>query len=112
MHAAARMPRMRPFTRDLVIGVVGLLIAGGLSAIALLGTDSGASVSAMLAAGLIASAVGIFLFAEAWVWSQRVYRAGSTGRSIAIALAGGLMILLTAGALAASVILVLLFYAA
>jgi hypothetical protein len=106
------MPRMRPLTRDLVIGAVGLLIAGGLSAIALLGRDSDASVSAMLAAGLIASAVGVFLFVEAWVWSQRAYRAGSTGRSIAIALAGGVMILLTAGALAGSVVLVLLFYAA
>jgi hypothetical protein len=112
MRAAGRMPRMRSLTRDLVIGAVGLLIAGGLSAIALLGRDSGTSVSAMLAAVLIASAVGVFLFVEAWVWSQRVYRTGSTGRSIAIALAGGLMILLTAGALAASVILVLLFYAA
>jgi len=105
------MPRMPPLTRDLVIGAVGLLIAGGLSAIALLGTDSGASVSAMLGAGLIASAVGVFLFVEAWVWSQRSYRAGSTGRSIAIALAGGVMVLLTAAALAGSVILVLLFYA-
>jgi hypothetical protein len=95
----------------MVIGVVGLLIAGGLSAIALLGRDSGASIAAMLAAGLIAGAVGAFLFVEAWVWSQRAYRAGSTGQSIAIALVGGLMILLTAGALAGSVILVLLFYA-
>ena len=111
MRAAARMPPMRPLTRDVVIGAVGLLIAGGLSAIALLGTDSGASVLAMLGAGLIASAVGAFLFVEAWRWSQHAYRSGLTGRSVAIALAGGLMILLTAGALAASVILVLLFYA-
>jgi hypothetical protein len=102
---------MRPLTRDMVIGVVGLLIAGGLSAIALLGRNSGPSVAAMLAAGLVASAVGVFLFVESWVWSQRAWRAGSTGQSIAIALVGGLMILLTAGALAGSVILVLLFYA-
>jgi len=100
---------MRPLTRDLVIGAVGLLIAGGLSAIALLGTDSGLSVAAMLGAGLVASAVGIYLFVESWVWSQRTYRGGSTGRALAIALAGGVMILLTAVALAASVILVLLF---
>jgi hypothetical protein len=106
------MPRMRPLTRDLVIGVVGLLIAGGLSAIALLGRDSGASVAAMLAAGLVASAVGAFLFVESWTWTQRAWRAGSTGQSIAIALVGGLMILLTAGAVAGSVVLVLLFYAA
>ncbi len=77
---------MRPFPRDLVIGAVGLLIAGGLTAIALLGRDSGMSVAAMLGAGLVASAVGIFLFVEAWVWSQRVYRIGATGRAVAIAL--------------------------
>jgi hypothetical protein len=100
---------MRPFPRDLVIGAVGLLIAGGLTAIALLGRDSGVSVAAMLGAGLVASAVGVFLFVEAWVWSQRVYRTGATGRAVAIALAGGVMILLTAVALAGSVILVLLF---
>jgi len=100
---------MRPFPRDLVIGAVGLLIAGGLTAIALLGRDSGISVAAMLGAGLVASAVGIYLFVEAWVWSQRVYHSGSTGRAVAIALGGGLMILLTAVALAGSVILVLLF---
>jgi hypothetical protein len=103
------MPPMRPFPRDLVIGAVGLLIAGGLSAIALLGSDSGTSVAAMLGAGLVASAVGIFLFVESWVWSQRVYRGGSTGRALAIAIGGGVMILLTAVALAGSVILVLLF---
>jgi hypothetical protein len=103
------MPPMRPFPRDLVIGAVGLLIAGGLTAIALLGRDSGASVIAMLVAGLVASAVGIFLFVESWVWSQRVYHGGSTGRALAIAVGGGVMILLTAAALAASVILVLLF---
>jgi hypothetical protein len=107
---AARMPRMHPFARDLVIGAVGLLIAGGLSALALLGADSGLSVMAMLASGLIASAVGVFLFVESWVWSQRTYRLGSAGRAVAIAVAGGLMILLTAVALAASVVLVLLFY--
>jgi hypothetical protein len=102
---------MHPLARDVVIGAVGLLIAGGLSAMALLGTDSGVSVAAMLAAGLVASAVGIYLFVESWVWSQRSYRQGATGRAIAIAVGGGVMILLTAGALAASAVLVLLFYA-
>jgi hypothetical protein len=104
------MPPMHPFARDLVIGAVGLLIAGGLSAMALLGADSGLSVAAMLASGLVASAVGVFLFVQSWVWSQHTYRRGSTGRAIAIALGGGFMILLTAVALAASVVLVMLFY--
>jgi hypothetical protein len=100
---------MHPFVRDLVIGGVGLLIAVGLSAIALLVTDSGLSVLAMLASGLIATAIGVFLFVQGWIWSQRVYRRGSTGRSVAIAFAGGLMIVMAAVALAGSVVLVLLF---
>jgi hypothetical protein len=101
---------MHPLARNLVIGAVGLIIAGGLTALAVLGRDSGMSVMAMLAAGLIATVVGIYLFVEGWIWSQRAYREGSTGRSIAIALGGGLMIVLAAVALAGTVILVLVFY--
>jgi hypothetical protein len=101
---------MHPFVRNLVIGAVGLLIAGGLAAMATLGTDSGTSVLAMLAAGLIATAVGVFLFAQGWIWSQRAYHQGSAGRSIAIALGGGLMIVLAGLSLAGTLILVLVFY--
>jgi hypothetical protein len=101
---------MHPFARNLVIGAVGLLIAGGLAALAALGRDSSTSVLAMLAAGLIATAIGFFLFVQGWIWSQRAYRQGSTGRSLAIALGGGLMIVLAGLSLAGSVILVLVFY--
>jgi hypothetical protein len=101
---------MHPLARNLVIGGVGLIIAGGLTALAVLGRDSGTSVLAMLTAGALAAAVGIFLFVQGWIWSQRAYHAGSTGRSIAIALGGGLMIVLAAVALAGTVILVLVFY--
>jgi hypothetical protein len=101
---------MHPFVRNLVIGLVGLLLAGGLSAIAILGEDSGVSVAAMLASGLIATGVGVFLFIQGWIWSQRQYRRGSAGTSVAIAFAGGLMGLLAAGALAGTVVLVLTFY--
>ena len=101
---------MHPFVRNLVIGVVGLILAAGLVAIAVLGEDSAMSVAAMLAAGLISAAVGIFLFVQAWVWSQRVYRRGSGGTSVAIALAGGLMVLLAGAALAGCVVLMLTFY--
>jgi hypothetical protein len=101
---------MHPLARNLIIGAVGLIIAGGLSALAVLGTDSGTSVLAMLVAGLVAAAIGIFLFVQAWIWSQRTWRRGSAGTSLAIAIAGGLMIVLAAGALAACVVLVLLFY--
>lgn len=101
---------MHPFLRNLVIGIVGLLIAGGLSALALLGTESSLSVLAMLASALIATVIGIFLFIQGWVWSQRAARRGDAGRSVAIALAGGVMIVMAAGALAGAVMLVLLFY--
>jgi hypothetical protein len=101
---------MHPFLRNLVIGIVGLLIAGGLSALALLGTDSNLSVLAMVASALIATVIGIFLFIQGWVWSQRAARRGDAGRSVAIALAGGVMVVMAAGALAGAVMLVLLFY--
>jgi hypothetical protein len=101
---------MHPFLRNLVIGIVGLIIAGALSALALLGEDSNLSVVAMLASGLIATLIGIFLFVQGWIWSQRAARQGHNGRSVAIALAGGLMIVMAAGALAGAVLLVLLFY--
>ncbi|HET6744243.1 MAG TPA: hypothetical protein VFH90_00130 [Candidatus Limnocylindria bacterium] len=101
---------MHPFVRNLVIGAVGLIIAGGLAALAGLGRDSSTSVMAMVAAGVISTGVGIFLFVQGWIWSQRAYRQGSTGRSIAIALGGGLMIVLAGLALAGTVILVMVFY--
>jgi hypothetical protein len=101
---------MHPFARNLVIGGVGLIIAGGLAAVAVLGTESATSVMAMIGAGLVASAVGIFLFIQGWVWSQRAYRRGSTGRSVAIALGGGVMIVMAALALGGTVVLILVFY--
>jgi hypothetical protein len=101
---------MHPFVRNVVIGVVGLLIAAGLTAMALLGTDTGLSVVAMLTSSLIAVAVGVFLFVQGWIWSQRAYRTRSTGMSVAIALGGGLMIVLASVALAGAVILVVLFH--
>jgi len=101
---------MHPFLRNVVIGVVGLLIAASLSALALLGDDSQVSVAAMLASSLIGVAVGVFLFIQGWIWSQRAYRSRSAGMSVAIALGGGVMLLIAALALAGTVILVILFY--
>ena len=101
---------MHPLARNSVIGFVALLIAGGFAALAVLTRDSSLSVLAMLAAGMIAVAAGLFLFVQGWIWSQRAYRTRSTGMSVAIALGGGFMILLAALALAGAVILVILFY--
>ena len=109
---------MHPLARNVVIGLVALLIAGGLAALAVFGSaalavfgsDSAVSVLLMLAAGMIAVAAGLFLFVQGWIWSQRAYRRGDTGRSVLIAIGGGLMIVLAAFALAGIVILVLAFY--
>jgi len=101
---------MHPLLRNAVISVVALLIAGALSALALLGRDSQLSILAMLASVLVAALVGIFLFAQGWIWGMRAARRGYTGRSMAIALAGGIMIIFAAAALAGAVMIVLLFY--
>ena len=101
---------MHPFVRNVVIGLVGLLIAAGLTALAVLGENTGLSVGAMLASALIAAGIGVFLFIQGWIWSQRAYRTRSTGMSVTIALGGGLMIVLAAVALAGAVILVVVFY--
>ena len=101
---------MHPFLRNVVIGLVGLLIAAALTTMSILSADTTFSVGAMLASALIAVVIGGFLFVQGWIWSQRAYRTRSTGMSVAIALGGGLMILLAALALAGAVILVILFY--
>ena len=101
---------MHPFLRNVVIGVVGLLIAAALTTMSILSNDTAFSVGAMLASALIAVVIGVFLFIQGWIWSQRAYRTRSTGMSLAIALGGGFMILLAALALAGAVILVILFY--
>jgi hypothetical protein len=101
---------MHPLARNVVIGLVTLLIAGAFAALAVLTRDSTQSVLAMLAAGMIAAGAGLFLFIQGWIWSQRAYQRGATGRSVLIAIGGGLMIVLAGFALAAVVILVLVFY--
>jgi hypothetical protein len=103
---------MHPFLRNVVIGVVGLLIAGGLAAIAVLTSDPSLETLALLVAGLLGTVVGFFLFVQGWIWSQRAWRRGFIGRSVAIAAAGGLMILVAAGSLGGTILVVLLFYLA
>jgi uncharacterized membrane protein len=101
---------MHPLLRNIVIGIVGLIIAGALTALAVLGRDSETSILAMLGAGLLATAVGLFLFVQGWVWSQRMWHGGSRTMSLLVAIGGGLMIVLAGVAAAGTVILVLLFY--
>ena len=101
---------MHPLLRNTVIGVVGLIIAGVLMALALFGQDSDISILAMLAAAVLASGIGLFLYAQSWTWGSRTARRREAGTSLLIAVGGGLMAIIAAVALAGLLILVLLFY--
>lgn len=101
---------MHPFLRYAIVSIVALIVAAALVALAVLGRDSTLSVLAVLLAGIIGIGVGGFLFAEGWIWSQRSWRGGAMGRGTAIAIAGGLGIVLAGVAAAAVVILVLTFF--
>ena len=101
---------MNPLLRNVVIGIVGLIIAGAFAALALAGEDSNLSVLAMLVAALVAAAIGLFLYTQGWVWGGRLARRRATGQSVLVAISSGIMALVAAGALAGLVILLLLFY--
>ena len=62
---------MHPFARSLVVAAVGLIVAGGLVALALLTRESSLSEVAVLGAGLVGMALGGYLFVQGWLWSQR-----------------------------------------
>jgi hypothetical protein len=101
---------MHPMLRNTVIGLVGLIIAGALTALALLGRDSDLSVLGLLAAGTIGALIGLFLFSQGWVWGSRAARQHQPGQSVLIAMAGGVMALVAAVAIAGLLILALLFF--
>jgi hypothetical protein len=101
---------MNPLVRNVVIGLVGLIIAGALTALALLGGDPELSVLALLAAGVLGTLVGLFLYSQGWSWGSRLARRRETGQSVLVAIGGGVMALIAAAALAGLLILVLLFY--
>ncbi|MDP9271311.1 MAG: hypothetical protein M3P14_10140 [Chloroflexota bacterium] len=100
---------MHPYLRFLVIGLVAMIVAGALVALALVGRNTTISVLALLGAGLIVAAMGGVIFWQSWVWSQRTWRDGSAGRSLGIALVGGLAVVVAATALAGTIILLLTF---
>ena len=101
---------MHPLLRNVVVGAVGFLIAAGLAVLALLRAEAPSmQVLAMIAAALLAAAVATYLFLQAWRWSVYAYREGFTGRSVAIAVAGGIVGFIGMAALAGAVIMVLLF---
>ena len=101
---------MHPLLRNVVIGMVGLIIAGALTALALLGRDSDLSILALLAAGILGTLVGVFLYSQGWIWGTRAARRRETGQSVVIAVGAGVMVLIAAVALAGLLVLILLFY--
>ena len=101
---------MHPLLRNVVIGIVGLIIAGALTALALLGRDSDLSILALLAASILGALIGLFLFSQGWIWGSRAARRRELGSSVLIAMGGGVMALIAAVALAGLLILVLLFF--
>lgn len=96
--------------RNVVIGVVGLIIAGALTALALLGRDSDLSVLGLLAAGIIGALVGVFFYVQGWIWGTRAARQRATGQAVLIAVGAGFMALVAAVALAGLLVLLLLFF--
>lgn len=101
---------MHPLLRNVVIGMVGLIITGALTALALVGRDSDLSVLALLAAGILGTLIGLFLYSQGWIWGSRAARRRQHGASVLIAVGGGLMALVAAVAVAGLVILLLLFF--
>jgi hypothetical protein len=101
---------MHPLLRNVVIGIVGLIIAGALTALALLGRDSDLSVLALLAAGILGGLIGLFLYSQGWTWGSRAARRRQHGQAMLIAIGGGLMALVAAVAIAGLLILLLLFF--
>lgn len=102
---------MNPFVRYLVIGAVGFIVASALGIVGLLSAqDPVIQGLAMVAGALIVAGICIFLFVQAWRWSIVAYRERRTGRSLAVALTGGVMVVIAAGALSVAAILGLLFF--
>jgi hypothetical protein len=101
---------VHPLLRNVIIGIVGLIIAGGLAALAILGNDADLSVLALLAAAILATLIGLFLYSQGWIWGSHMARRRQGGQSLLVALGGGIMALVAAVALAGLLILVLLFY--
>jgi hypothetical protein len=96
--------------RNMVIGVVGLIIAAAPAALALYERVSDMSVLGLLAARVIATLVGLFLYAQGWIWGSRAARRREAGASAAIGVGGGLMAIVAAVAFGLLVILVRLFF--
>ena len=101
---------MHPLLRNVVIGIVGLIIAGALATLALLGRDSDLSVLALLAAAMLERAGRALPLQPGLDLEQPGGATPPAGQAVIIAIGGGLMVLVAAVAIAGLLILVLLFF--
>ena len=108
--AEQRVRRLSPFWQTVVICFVGLTVAGALVALSLFTQNVTLFVVLTLAATVITVGVGVFAAVQGWRGSQAAAARGAHGRAAAIALAAGLMIIVTAGALSGALWIVLLFF--
>lgn len=94
--------------QTLVICFVGLTVSGALVALSLFSRNL--FVPLVLAATLIAVAVGIYAAVQGWRGSQRAAAGGAQGRAAAIALVSGAMLIVSAVAISGAIWIVLLFF--
>lgn len=100
--------RTGPLWQTLVISFVGLTVSGALVALSLFSRNL--FVPLVLAATLIAVAVGIYAAVQGWRGSQRAAASGAQGRAAAIALLSGVMLIVSAVAISGAIWIVLLFF--
>ena len=108
--AEQRVRRLPPLWQTIVICFVGLTVAGALVALSLFTQNVSLFVILTLAATVVTVAVGVFAAVRGWRGSQKAATRGAHGRAAAIALAAGLMIIVTAVALSGAIWIVLLFF--
>ena len=105
--AARRLP---PLWQAAVICFVGLTVSGALVALSLFTQNVGLFVILCLVATVIAAGVGVYAVIQGWRGSQRAAARGAQGRAAAIAMAAGLMLIVTAVAISGAIWIVLLFF--
>lgn len=110
MTAQPRPRRLSPLWRTAVICFVGLIVSGALVALSLFTRNVDLFVILTLVATFISAAVGIYAGIQGWRGSQRAAARGDQGRSAAIALAAGLMLIVTAVAISGAIWISLLFF--
>ena len=110
MTAAARTRRLSPLWQTAVICFVGLTVSGALVALSLFTQNVTLFVLLTLVATVITSGVGVYAAVRGWKGSQRAAARGAQGRAAAIALAAGMMLIVTAVAISGAVWIVLLFF--